>query len=187
MKDFDGSVIIISHDRYFLDAVTNRTMELYCNHLIMYKGNYSAFMDKKEKDQESIRNKYENDLKEIKRLEGIIQQQIEWSQERNYITAASKQKEIDRIKAQLVPPEEENHDLRFKFHVNEESGNDVVMCKDLENLLAIIIFSVTFHSISEKVKRLLLWVATVLAKQLYLKCYWAKKCLIVVILTMVQV
>lgn len=70
----------------------------------MYKGNYSAFMDKKEKDQESIRNKYENDLKEIKRLEGIIQQQIEWSQERNYITAASKQKEIDRIKAQLVPP-----------------------------------------------------------------------------------
>ena len=100
--------------------------------LIMYKGNYSAFMDKKEKDQESIRNKYENDLKEIKRLEGIIQQQIEWSQERNYITAASKQKEIDRIKAQLVPPEEENHDLRFKFHVNEESGNDVVMCKDLE-------------------------------------------------------
>ena len=127
LKDFDGSVIIISHDRYFLDAVTNRTMELYCNHLIMYKGNYSAFMDKKEKDQESIRNKYENDL-----LEGIIQQQIEWSQERNYITAASKQKEIDRIKAQLVPPEEENHDLRFKFHVNEESGNDVVMCKDLE-------------------------------------------------------
>lgn len=132
LKDFDGSVIIISHDRYFLDAVTNRTMELYCNHLIMYNGNYSAFMDKKEKDQESIRNKYENDLKEIKRLEGIIQQQIEWSQERNYITAASKQKEIDRIKAQLVPPEEENHDLRFKFHVNEESGNDVVMCKDLE-------------------------------------------------------
>ena len=128
LKDFDGSVIIISHDRYFLDAVTNRTMELYCNHLIMYKGNYSAFMDKKEKDQESIRNKYENDLKEIKRLEGIIQ----WSQERNYITAASKQKEIVRIKAQLVPPEEENHDLRFKFHVNEESGNDVVMCKDLE-------------------------------------------------------
>lgn len=131
LKDFDGSVIIISHDRYFLDAVTNRTMELYCNHLISYKGNYSAFMEKKEKDQESIRNKYENDLKEIKRLEGIIQQQIEWSQERNYITAASKQKEIDRIKAQLVPPEEENHDLRFRFHVNEESGNDVVMCNNL--------------------------------------------------------
>ena len=185
LKDFDGSVIIISHDRYFLDAVTNRTMELYCNHLIMYKGNYSAFMDKKEKDQESIRNKYENDLKEIKRLEGIIQQQIEWSQERNYITAASKQKEIDRIKAQLVPPEEENHDLRFKFHVNEESGNDVVMCKDLEKSFGN--NHLFFHSISEKVKRLSLWVATVLAKQLYLKCYWAKKCLIVVILTMVQV
>lgn len=132
LKDFDGSVIIISHDRYFLDAVTNRTMELYCNHLISYKGNYSAFMEKKKKDQESIRNKYENDLKEIKRIEGIIQQQIEWSQERNYITAASKQKEIDRIKAQLVPPEEENHDLRFKFSVNEESGNDVVMCSSLE-------------------------------------------------------
>jgi ATP-binding cassette subfamily F protein 3 len=131
LKDFDGAVIIISHDRYFLDAVTNRTMELYCGHLISYQGNYSSYVVKKEKEQESIRNKYENDLKEIKRLEGIIQQQIEWSQERNYITAASKQKEIDRIKAQLVPPEEENNRLSFRFELKQESGNDVISCKNL--------------------------------------------------------
>jgi ATP-binding cassette subfamily F protein 3 len=131
IKDFDGAVIIISHDRYFLDAVTNRTMELYCGRLISYQGNYTAYVAKKEKEQESIRNKYENDLKEIKRLEGIIQQQIEWSQERNYITAASKQKEIDRIKAQLVPPEEENNQLSFRFELRQESGNDVVSCKNL--------------------------------------------------------
>ena len=131
LKEFDGAVIIISHDRYFLDAVTNRTMELYCRHLIAYKGNYSTYIEKKKREQESIRNKYENDLKEIKRLEGIIQQQIEWSQERNYITAASKQKEIDRIKAQLVPPEEENNSLSFRFELKNESGNDVAECKNL--------------------------------------------------------
>lgn len=131
IKDFEGSVIIISHDRYFLDAVTNKTMELYCNHLISYSGNYTTYMEKKKKQQENIRKKYENDLKEIKRIEGIIQQQIEWSQERNYITAASKQKEIDRIKAQLVPPEEENHELNFRFELKQESGNDVIMCKEL--------------------------------------------------------
>ncbi|MCI6651832.1 MAG: ABC-F family ATP-binding cassette domain-containing protein [Ruminococcus sp.] len=131
LKDFDGSAIIISHDRYFLDAVTNRTMELYCKHLITYKGNYTEYMKKKEKEQENIRNKYENDLKEIKRIEGIIKQQIEWSQERNYITAASKQKEIDRIKARMVPPEEENNQLNFKFTLKSESGNDVLMCNGL--------------------------------------------------------
>ena len=131
LKDFQGSAVIISHDRYFLDAVTNKTMELYCNHLISYTGNYTAYMKKKEREQESIRNKYENDLKEIKRIEGIIQQQIEWSQERNYITAASKQKEIDRIKANLVPPEEENHQLSFRFELKQESGNDVIICKEL--------------------------------------------------------
>lgn len=131
LKDFQGSAIIISHDRYFLDTVTNKTMELYCNHLISYTGNYTAYMKKKEREQESIRKKYENDLKEIKRIEGIIQQQIEWSQERNYITAASKQKEIDRIKANLVPPEEENHQFSFRFELKQESGNDVIICREL--------------------------------------------------------
>lgn len=131
LKDFDGSAIIISHDRYFLDAVTNKTMELYCKHLVFYKGNYSAFIEKKKREQESIRNKYENDLKEIKRIEGIIAQQISWSRERNFITAASKQKEIDRIKAQLVPPEDENNSLSFRFELKSETGNDVVECKEL--------------------------------------------------------
>ncbi len=131
LKEFEGSVIIISHDRYFLDAVTNRTMEIYCNHLMTYSGNYSLYMKKKEKEQENIRNKYENDLKEIKRIEGIIQQQIGWATERNFITAASKQKELDRIKAQLVVPEEENHNLRFRFELKQESGNDVLIGKGL--------------------------------------------------------
>lgn len=131
LKEFEGSAIIISHDRYFLDAVTNRTMEIYCNHLMSYTGNYSVYIEKKAKEQESIRNKYENDLKEIKRIEAIIQQQKGWATERNFVTAFSKQKEVDRIKAQLVPPEEENHTLRFKFQLKEESGNDVLTGKGL--------------------------------------------------------
>lgn len=150
LKDFDGAAVIISHDRYFLDAVTNRTMELYCGHLITYTGNYSTYIAKKEKEQESIRNKYENDLKEIKRIEGIIQQQIMWSQERNYITAASKQKEIDRIKAQLVPPEEENHQFSFRFELKQESGNDVIICKDLSKSFG---SNKLFHNLSFHLKK----------------------------------
>ena len=131
LKEFDGSAIIISHDRYFLDEVTNKTMEIYCKGLVSYEGNYSVFADKKAKQQESIRRKYENDIKEIKRIEGIIEQQKGWATERNFITAASKQKEVDRIKAQLVVPQEESHNLRFKFELKQESGEDVLICKDL--------------------------------------------------------
>lgn len=56
---------------------------------------------------ESLKNKYEHDLKEIKRIEGIVEQQKRWGQAHNFITAASKQKEADRIKEGLVAPESE--------------------------------------------------------------------------------
>jgi ATP-binding cassette subfamily F protein 3 len=131
IRDFKGSMLIISHDRYFLDSVTNKTIELEHTKTMMYKGNYTEFKKKKQAYTESLRNKYENDLKEIQRIEGIVEQQKRWGRERNFITAASKQKEADRIKAQLVAPESELDSMRMRLTPRRESGTDVIIASNL--------------------------------------------------------
>ena len=131
LRDFKGAMIIICHDRYFLDNVTNKTIELEHSKTMCYKGSYSEFIKKKKAYNESLKNKYENDLKEIRRIEGIVEQQKRWGRERNFITAASKQKEADRIKAQLVAPESELETMRMRFTPKCESGNDVLICRNL--------------------------------------------------------
>ena len=131
LRDFQGAMMIISHDRYFLDRVTNKTIELEHQKVMCYKGSYSEFIKKKQAYNESLKNKYENDLKEIKRIEGIVEQQKRWGRERNFITAASKQKQADRIKEQLVAPESELETMRMHFEPRCESGNDVLICKNL--------------------------------------------------------
>ena len=132
LRDFKGAMIIISHDRYFLDHVTNKTIELEHGKVMCYKGAYSEFIKKKQAYNEALKSKYENDIKEIKRIEGIVEQQKRWGRERNFITAASRQKEADRIKAQLVTPESELETMRMRFEPKFESGNDVLMCRGLE-------------------------------------------------------
>ena len=132
LRDFKGEVIIISHDRFFLDAVTNKTIELEHNKITTYEGNYSTFIKKKEHEQEAIRNKFINDMREIKRVEGIIEQQKRWGRERNFITAQSKQHQVDKIKEQLVTPDSELETLSFTLEPKRESGQDVLMCYDLE-------------------------------------------------------
>ena len=131
LRDFKGAMIIISHDRYFLDKVTNKTIELEHNRTMCYKGAYSEFIEKKKAYNESLKNKYENDIKEIKRIEGIVEQQKRWGREHNFITAASKQKEADRIKAQLVTPDSELETMHMRFEPKCESGNDVLICRGL--------------------------------------------------------
>ena len=115
LRDFKGAMIIISHDRYFLDNVTNKTIELEHNRAMVYTGSYSEFVKKKESVNESLKNKYEHDLKEIKRIEGIVEQQKRWGQAHNFITAASQQTEADRLKDQLVAPESELETMRMHF------------------------------------------------------------------------
>ncbi len=131
IKDFQGTAIIVSHDRYFLDAVTNKTIELSHLKTTVYTGNYTTFMEKKQREQEAVRRKFINDSREIKRIEGIVEQQKRWGREHNFITAASKQKEADRIKAQLTPPDGEEETLTLKLDPKRESGNDVLIVKNL--------------------------------------------------------
>lgn len=131
IKDFNGTALIVSHDRYFLDAVTNKTIELAHKKTTVYTGNYTTFIEKKQREQEAIRRKFINDSKEIKRIEGIVEQQKRWGREHNFVTAASKQKEADRIKAQLVVPDSEEETLSLKLEPERESGNDVLIVKNL--------------------------------------------------------
>lgn len=131
IKDFKGAVLIISHDRYFLDAVTNKTIELEHKRVTSYDGNYTVFMEKKARELEAARRLYERDSREIRRIEGIVEQQKRWGREHNFITAASKQKEADRIKERLQKPEGEESSIRLSVKSKRESGNDVLIAKNV--------------------------------------------------------
>ena len=131
LRDFKGAMIIVSHDRYFLDAVTDKTVEIEHGKCMSYKGSYSEFIKKKQAFVDAQKNKYENDMKEIHRIEGIIEQQRRWNRERNIRMAESKQKEIDRIASQLVVPDSELENMRISFDPRRESGNDVLSVKGL--------------------------------------------------------
>lgn len=131
LKNYSGSYIVISHDRYFLDAVTNRTFEIENTRLTEYKGNYTRFLHQKEEKRLAMQRVYDNTQREIKRIEGIIEQQKRFNQEHNYVTIASKQKSIDRLEATLQKPEDEPDTIRFQFKASQRGGNDVLMAEDL--------------------------------------------------------
>lgn len=126
LKDFNGACLIISHDRYFLDKITNKTIEIENKKSRCYIGNYSQFIVKKQAEQKAIEEKYQNDMKEIARLEGIIEQQRRWNREKNIKTAESKEKVIERIRAQLVVPDSKVARIRFDFTPKCVSGEEVL-------------------------------------------------------------
>ena len=126
LSSFRGTVIVISHDRYFLDKVTNKTVELSHGRCHYSKGNYSTYLKLREERLESERRQYENQLEEIKRIEGIIEQQRSFARERNFITAESKRKMLEKKKAELVVPDPPLSKMRMKFTPVCETGNDVL-------------------------------------------------------------
>lgn len=131
LLDYRGAYLVISHDRYFLDKVTVRTFELENNRLTAYKGGYTRYREKKEEDLEAAWKHYENQMEEIHRIEGIIEQQKRFNQAHNYITIASKEKQIERLKADLVKPEAPPKKLRFRFHCSEPVTEEILTAKNL--------------------------------------------------------
>ncbi len=132
LKDYKGAVVIISHDRYFLDRVTNKTFELENQKLTVYNGNYSSYILQKEEREKSLLHAYENTTREIKRIEGIIEQQKRWNREKNIKTAESKQKQIDRLEKTLTRPEALNESVDFRFKSKGGGPNEVLRCKGLK-------------------------------------------------------
>lgn len=131
IKNFRGNIIVISHDRYFLDKVTNKTIQIENKKCYSFKGNYSEFLVKKEAMQKAVEDKYRADMQEIERIEGIVAQQRQWNRERNIKTAESKLKQIERIKAQLVVPDSKVERIRFNFVPKCETGNDILFAENL--------------------------------------------------------
>ena len=131
LKAYKGSVLVISHDRYFLDKICNKTVEIANKTCYTANGNYSTYLKLKQERLETERKHYENQLEEIKRIEGIIEQQRSFARERNFITAESKRKMLERKKAELVVPEPDPAKMRMKFTPECETGNDVLLIKGL--------------------------------------------------------
>lgn len=132
LKKYNGTAIIISHDRYFLDKVTNKTMEIRHKKISIRKGNYSQYIKLRDEQILSDKRRFDNQMKEIKRIEGIIEQQKRFNQERNYITIASKEKQIERLKDDLPETDANIPVMKLDFSVNSESGNEVIIADSLE-------------------------------------------------------
>ena len=131
LRDYKGAALIISHDRYFLDRVTTRTLEIDHRKITAYQGGYSAYLKQKERDRVIAQRHYDNTMEEVRRIEKIIEQQKQWNRERNIRTAESKQKSIDRLLDGLEKPEAEEKTLHFHFETAVETGSDVLICQDL--------------------------------------------------------
>ncbi|MBQ7986736.1 MAG: ABC-F family ATP-binding cassette domain-containing protein [Clostridia bacterium] len=131
LKNYKGAFVVISHDRYFLDKVTEKTFSMENGRLYAGPGNYSTFMKQREIERLTEKRNYDNTKREIERLEGIIEQQRRWNREKNIKTAESKQKVIDRLSKDLVKPEEAHSDLGFSFNALPGGGIEVLDCRGI--------------------------------------------------------
>ena len=123
-------VMVVSHDRYFLDKVTNKTLSIEHHKAKLYNGNYTRSMEQRKIDREIYEKHYKNQQKEIARQEAYIEQQRRWNRERNIIAAESRQKLLDKIE-RLEAPESDERAIRLKFTSSIASGNEVLTVKNL--------------------------------------------------------
>ncbi|MCX7884922.1 MAG: ABC-F type ribosomal protection protein [Caloramator sp.] len=130
LKEYKGTALIISHDRYFLDVITNRTFELTDGIIEEYNGNYSFFICEREKRFEQKMKEYSLQQKEIKRLEEIIERYRSYNREKSIKQAESREKALERIE-RLDRPNMENKSTRIEFDVKCRSGNDVLIVENL--------------------------------------------------------
>ncbi len=125
LPNLQTTLIVVSHDRYFLDKVATKILDIDNGKARLYDGNYSAYVQRKKTDREIQRRHYENQQREIARLEAFIEQQRRWNRERNIIAAESRQKAIDRME-KVEAPDKERRGIKIGFDAGLESGNDVL-------------------------------------------------------------
>jgi ATP-binding cassette subfamily F protein 3 len=130
LESYKKGVIIISHDRYFLDRTVNRIIELENCCAYMHNGNYSAYMEYKAEVRKTEQKHYEMQQKEIAKMEAFIEQQRRWNREKNIVAAESRQKAIDRM-VKLDAPKKLPSKIKIKFRSGIISGNDVLFVEDL--------------------------------------------------------
>jgi len=130
LKEIKGTIIVISHDRFFLDAITNKTIELIGGTAQFYNGNYTAFIDLKEKNKEVMQKAYDLQQAEIKRQEEIITKYKSFNREKSIRAAESRQKALDKIE-RIEAPIKDAKASKIKFETQIKSGNDVLYVENL--------------------------------------------------------
>ncbi len=130
LSDYEGCVMVISHDRYFLDRVTNKTLCIQNHRAKLYNGGYTKSMEQRATDRAIEEKHYRDQQKEIARQEAYIAQQRAWNRERNIIAAESRQKLLDKM-VKLERPESAPKPVQMKFTASRPSGNDVLDLRDV--------------------------------------------------------
>lgn len=131
LRNLNTAYIVISHDRFFLDRVTEQTIHLQNHRLKLYKGNFTAFKQQYAAAEETALNHNANLHREINRVESIIKQQKQWNREKNLVTAHSKEKVVERLKSQLTEIDSRPQELHFHFAAAPAAGNDLVTLREL--------------------------------------------------------
>ena len=129
LKKYPGTVIVISHDRYFLNAVCDCMAELSMGRLTRYSGNYDAFVRKRQANLERQLKEYKLQQAEIARQEAIIARYRMFNREKSIKAAESREKRLEKI-VRLEKPVSEDK-VRFSFEVRRRTGEDVLIAKDL--------------------------------------------------------
>lgn len=130
LSSYSGTLVMISHDRYFLDQTANRIFEVANQSLSIYEGNYTAFVEKKQnKEQDTVRQ-YERQQKEIARQEEIIRRFKGHGTEKLVKRAQSREKRLDHIE-RLERPNLNQQTMRLQFRESFKSGNDVLLARDV--------------------------------------------------------
>jgi len=130
LKSYSGTILLISHDRYFLDQTVNRIFEIEHHKLYIYDGSYSTFAEKKRLRREDERRKYDQQQKEIERQEEIIRRFKQHGTEKLAKRAQSREKRLVNLD-RLERPENELGKMKIHFKQNFKSGNDVLIGEKL--------------------------------------------------------
>lgn len=149
LLNYKGTVVIVSHDRYFLDRVVTKVIEISQHKAAVYQGNYTDFARKKAKVREDLLKQYYNQQREIKHQEEVIAKLKSFNREKSIKRAESREKMLDKIQ-RLEKPAEEHTDIRLTLEPNILSGNDVLAAEHLSKAYPPIQL---FSDISFEVKR----------------------------------
>ncbi|MBN8235577.1 ABC-F family ATP-binding cassette domain-containing protein [Halobacillus kuroshimensis] len=127
LQGYPGAVVIVSHDRYFLDKIVDTVYEIAFQSSKKYHGNYSNYLKKKEADFEQEMKRFEKQQEEIKRMEDFIQKNLVRATTSK--RAQSRRKQLEKMD-KLDKPKEDNLSAKFSFQAARRSGNDVLKLRD---------------------------------------------------------
>ncbi|MBN9654661.1 ABC-F family ATP-binding cassette domain-containing protein [Halobacillus sp. GSS1] len=127
LQGYQGAVVIVSHDRYFLDKIVNTVYEIAFQSSKRYHGNYSDYLKKKEADYEQELKRFEKQQEEIKRMEDFIQKNIVRATTSK--RAQSRRKQLEKMD-KLEKPKDDNQSAKFSFQTAKRSGNDVLKLRN---------------------------------------------------------